>query len=109
MIDSVLNLVFRCAHHRITRPITPVRKVGEPVSETYVVCLDCGKQFLYDLEQMQIGKPVHHTEPGGVLPPNMPKPRTSKVKVAMVAAALPVGWLLGMAWKKSRRRDAPKE
>src|SRR5579863_2109008 len=98
MIDSVINLVFRCPHHRITRPITPVRKVGESPGETYVVCLDCGKQFLYDLEQMHIGKPVHHSEPGGVLPPNMPRPRKSKAKMAMVAAAVPIGWLLGMAW-----------
>ncbi len=109
MIDSVLNLVFRCPHHRITRPITPVRKVGEPPGETYVVCLDCGKQFLYDLEQMQIGKPVHHSEPEGVLHANMPKPRKSKAKMAMVAAAVPIGWLLGMAWKKSRKRDTTKE
>ena len=48
MIDTVLNLLFRCAHRRLSRPITP-RNVGEISSfETYVVCLECGKQFAYN-------------------------------------------------------------
>jgi len=58
MIDSVLNLLFRCSHRRLTRPVTPVSKAGIPQGQTYVVCLDCGKQFGYDLERMRMGKPV---------------------------------------------------
>jgi len=50
MIDNVLNLLFRCPHKRITRPMTPVSKGGVPQGDTYVVCLDCGKQFSYDLD-----------------------------------------------------------
>jgi hypothetical protein len=107
MIDTVLNLLFRCPHHRITRPITPASKVGEPHGATYVVCLDCGKQFTYDLQKMQIGKPVHSSEPRGVLHANMPAPRKSKLKVALVASALPVGWLLGAAWN-ARKRNGKK-
>ena len=103
MIDSVLNLLFRCSHRRITRPITPVSKAGVPQGKTYVVCLDCGKQFAYDLEQMRIGKPVAGHESEGVLHPHMPKPRPSKVKVATVAATVPLLWLVGSAIRKSRK------
>ena len=28
MIDTVLNLLFRCSHRRLTRPMTPVTKSG---------------------------------------------------------------------------------
>src|SRR5580765_4048978 len=54
MIDSLLNLLFRCSHRRLTRPVAPVTKAGQPRSESYVVCLDCGKQFQYDLNTMQM-------------------------------------------------------
>jgi hypothetical protein len=56
VIDSVLNLLFRCAHRRLTRPLTPVSKKGAPQGGSYVVCLDCGKRFDYDLKEMRIGK-----------------------------------------------------
>jgi hypothetical protein len=107
MIDSVMNLLLRCSHQRITRPITPVSKAGVPHGGTYVVCLDCGKQFIYDLQKMRIDKPVKSTEAAGVLPHDMPKPRKSKLKLALIASALPVGWLLGVAWKSSRK--SPKD
>jgi hypothetical protein len=105
MIDSVLNLLFRCPHKRITRPITPVSKAGVPHGDTYVVCLDCGKQFAYDLQKMRIDKPVHTSEATGVLRPNMPKPRTSKLKMAAIASAVPLAWLLGSALKSKKRED----
>jgi hypothetical protein len=104
MIDSVLNLLFRCSHKRITRPITPVSKAGVPQGETYIVCLDCGKQFAYDLKKMQIGKAVRNSAAAGVLPPEMPKPRPSPVKVALVASAVPLAWLLGSVWKSSSKK-----
>jgi hypothetical protein len=49
----MLNLLFGCRHRPITRPITPVHTAGTP-AETYVVCLDCGKQFPYDVANMCI-------------------------------------------------------
>lgn len=63
MNDSVFNLLFRCNHRRTTFPMTPVRKKStggqdEAPAETYVVCLDCGKQFLYDWENMRLGRSV---------------------------------------------------
>lgn len=105
MIDTVLNLLFRCSHRRITRPITPVGKGGVAHGDTYVVCLDCGKQFAYDLERMRIGKSVRSSEVAGVLPPNMPQPRKAKLQMAAVASAVPLAWLLGSALKARRKRD----
>lgn len=58
VIDSVLNLLFRCSHRRLTRPVTPTVKAGMPHGQTYVVCLDCGKQFAYDVKEMRIGKQI---------------------------------------------------
>jgi hypothetical protein len=106
MIDSVLNLLFRCPHRRITRPITPVSKAGVAHGDTYVVCLDCGKQFVYDLQKMRIDKPVQSSEAAGVLHPNMPTPRTSKLKLAALASAVPLAWLLGSALKSSKKRES---
>src|ERR1039457_2003046 len=37
MIDSVLNLLFRCPHKRLTRPVTPIDKDGKPHGDTYLV------------------------------------------------------------------------
>src|ERR1017187_3452124 len=45
VIDTLLNLLFRCRHRRLTRPVAPITKAGQPHSQSYVVCLDCGKQF----------------------------------------------------------------
>lgn len=58
VIDTVLNLLFRCSHRRLTRPVTPAVKVGTPHAQTYVVCLDCGKHFAYDAKEMRIGKQI---------------------------------------------------
>ena len=62
MIDKVLNLLFRCSHRRLTRPVAPATKPGQPNSGSYVVCLDCGKQFEYDLKQMRMGKVIDHSQ-----------------------------------------------
>jgi DNA-directed RNA polymerase subunit RPC12/RpoP len=107
MIDTVLNLMFRCSHRRLTRPVTPVSKAGIPNGETYVVCLDCGKQFPYDLKEMRIGKAVDRSQDAGVLPPNMPKPRQAKTFAFW--AALPLGVLIGAAFKPRPREAAKPE
>jgi hypothetical protein len=101
MIDTVLNLLFRCPHRRLTRPVTPVSKAGVPHGETYVVCLDCGKQFSYDFKEMRVGRPIEHSHDGSVIPPNMPKPRQSKLKYALLAA-LPLAFLAGAVSKPKK-------
>lgn len=67
MIGAVFDLLFSCKHRRTTFPFTPVRRKtsggqDEPPSGTYVVCLECGKQFAYDWERMELGKAVDISE-----------------------------------------------
>jgi len=106
LIDSLLNLMFRCSHRRLTRPVTPVSKAGVPHGATYVVCLDCGKQFAYDLKEMRIGKPLGVSHESGVLPPEPPKPSRSGVKYALWA--VPLGFLLGVALKGKKKPENKK-
>ena len=105
MIDTVLNLLFRCPHRRLTRPLAPITKAGQPHSQTYVVCLDCGKQFEYDLEEMRIGKAIEHSHDAHIVPRSLPTARKKKVKYSLLAA-LPVAIVLGAALK--RKRDSGK-
>jgi hypothetical protein len=61
MFHNFLNSLFGCSHQRTTFPQTPGRKNTAPSatrSGTYIVCLDCGKEFAYDWEGMRIGRPV---------------------------------------------------
>jgi DNA-directed RNA polymerase subunit RPC12/RpoP len=104
MIDTVLNLLFRCSHRRLTRPVTPVSIAGLPHGETYVVCLDCGKQFAYDMKQMRIGKPLPSSHPTGVLKPQ-PAPAGRTLKYA-IWAGVPLAFLVGVALKGKKSPPA---
>lgn len=66
MLGRLLRaLGLSCPHHRLSRPISrsatgerrpPAndwRTVGRE-SGDYVVCLDCGREFPYDWEKMQV-------------------------------------------------------
>src|SRR4051812_23066004 len=103
MIDTLLNLMFRCSHRRLTRPVTPVSKAGVPHGETYVVCLDCGKQFAYDLKEMRIGKVIDHSNDAYVMP-NEQK-TNKKLKVALWAS-VPLGMAIGAAIKGPKGKKA---
>ena len=59
-----------------------------------MVCLDCGKQFTYDWKQMRVLKPVEATNTGGVLQPEVVRPRKKKVRYALWASAVPLAWFL---------------
>src|SRR5215472_4599039 len=102
MIDTVTNLLFRCPHHRLTRPMAPITKAGTPHSQSYVVCLDCGKQFEYDLSQMRIGKPIDHSHEHAVVPPTRLTSRGKKVVYGLMAA-VPMAVLLGAVWKGKKK------
>ena len=45
IIQSIVRGAFGCWHRHISRPFTLVGR-------TYEVCLDCGKELPYSLEQM---------------------------------------------------------
>jgi hypothetical protein len=106
VIDTLLNLLFRCAHRRLTSPLTPVSKKGVPHGDTYVVCLDCGKQFEYDLNEMRMGKAIDHSHDASVVPKAMPLPPTKKVKYAILAA-VPVAIVIGAMLKT--KKSGPKK
>ncbi len=108
MIDTLLNLLFRCSHRRLTRPVAPITKAGEPHSQSYVVCLDCGKQFEYDLKEMRIGKAINHSHDAGVVPPDLPKTRNgTKFKYALLAA-VPAAVMLGAVLKGKKTVRKPQ-
>lgn len=60
---SLFDVLFGCSHKNCSFPITKKRgqrqTAAAAVTGTYVVCLDCGKEFAYDWQQMKIvsGKP----------------------------------------------------
>jgi hypothetical protein len=58
MLQSLLNTVFACSHRRTTFPITPGRKSASHRNTPYVVCLDCGKEFAYNWNEMRVGEQV---------------------------------------------------
>jgi len=106
MIDTVLNLLFNCPHRHLTRPFTPVSQTGVAHGETYVVCLDCAKQFAYDLSTMRIGKAIEQTHDHSVVHETVPHPHKSKIKYALAGAGVPVALLLG---SKLLRRISKRE
>lgn len=59
-MKELLTFLFRCQHRRTTFPITPARnikKTGASRSGTYIVCLDCGREFPYNWETMRMETP----------------------------------------------------
>ena len=57
-MSKLLDMLFGCSHKHYTFPITVKngrRRLDCPsVRGTYVVCLDCGKEFEYDWRSMRI-------------------------------------------------------
>lgn len=59
------RIFWGCQHRHTTFPITPKRLIRTPVGlrrGTYVVCLDCGKEFTYSWNEMQMGKEISRDE-----------------------------------------------
>ena len=114
MIDTIWNLLFRCQHRRTTFPLTPARPKGadpnEKHADTYVVCLDCGKQFIYDWEKMRLGGAVDISgeapryemtpEPS---PNKVPFRTKSKMRYLVWGSALSAAVVLGKAAQTRKR------
>ena len=64
---SLFDLVFGCTHKHCSFPISVRGKLrrseAASVTGTYVVCLDCGKEFPYDWKEMKIVKPHSSNAP----------------------------------------------
>lgn len=76
-MGGLSNYIWGCKHRNTSRPFTTRNKVGaggeqKSLSETYIVCLDCGKKFPYSWEEMKVlrNKPASEdddpTETNGV-------------------------------------------
>ena len=61
MVDKFINALFGCWHSHYSFPITVRpgvrRNKAATVTGTYVVCLDCGKEFPYSWEEMRVVDP----------------------------------------------------
>jgi hypothetical protein len=58
MLATLLDILFGCSHTRTTFPLTPSRRVPLPASGrrgTYIVCLECGREFDYSWKEMRVG------------------------------------------------------
>ena len=56
---SLYDVLFGCSHKRCSFPMTVRGKLrrnsaAASVTGTYVVCLDCGKEFPYDWNEMRM-------------------------------------------------------
>lgn len=55
---KILDIMFGCWHKRISFPQSSKpgqrRSTASCQTGTYVVCLDCGKEFAYDWQTMKI-------------------------------------------------------
>jgi len=58
MTSSLMDILFGCRHKSLSFPMTSRpgsrRSAAASVTGTYVVCLDCGREFPYDWQEMKI-------------------------------------------------------
>ncbi|HVO62726.1 MAG TPA: hypothetical protein VMT53_17455 [Terriglobales bacterium] len=58
MFARILETLFGCWHTHMSFPITAKsgvrRNAAAFLTGTYVVCLDCGKEFAYDWHEMKV-------------------------------------------------------
>jgi hypothetical protein len=80
--------------------------VGQQHSQGYVVCLNCGKLFEYDMEGMRIGKLIDDSHDVNVLPKTVTLQLATKVRYA-VLAAVPLALVIGVALKA--KKAGPKK
>ncbi len=66
MFTNLVDALFGCWHKNYSFPITTRRgqrrSPAAAVTGTYVVCLDCGKEFPYDWHEMKVVSQNHRPE-----------------------------------------------
>jgi hypothetical protein len=78
MIASFVDILFGCWHSNYSFPITSrqgTRNAAARVTGTYVVCLDCGREFPYDWKTMKVVSATADAKPALV---EAPEPLVSK-------------------------------
>jgi hypothetical protein len=60
MLSTLIDAFFGCLHTRYSFPVTvrgaARRSQAAALTGTYVVCLECGKEFPYDWQNMRVIK-----------------------------------------------------
>ncbi len=78
---SLFDLVFGCSHKHCSFPITVRGKLRRTeaalVTGTYIVCLECGKEFPYNWEEMKLVRARPETSSGTVQVPVLPGHRAA--------------------------------
>jgi hypothetical protein len=58
MVAKLIDVLFGCWHSRYSFPVTIRGTARRPqagaLTGTYVVCLDCGREFPYDWQEMKV-------------------------------------------------------
>jgi hypothetical protein len=58
MMERIFDFLFGCSHEHYSFPMTSKstqrRSTAASLTGTYVVCLDCGKEFPYDWQKMKL-------------------------------------------------------
>lgn len=78
---SLVDFFFGCWHKNYSFPITARgsrRSRAASITGTYVVCLDCGKEFPYDWQEMK----VVSSNPRGSNVTAIPEPARTLAKTA---------------------------
>jgi len=78
---SFYDWFFGCSHKHCSFPITVRGKLrrteAASVTGTYVVCLECGKEFPYDWEEMRLVHSRPETSPRTAQVPVLPGPKAA--------------------------------
>jgi hypothetical protein len=82
--------------------IIAVNKTNWADADTYVVCLDCGHQFIYDLKTMRVGPRVAAFPASGVLDSDLPLNKNT-LRYAVIASLAPLMWATSRLLRKSNR------
>jgi hypothetical protein len=58
MVVKLIDVFFGCRHSRYSFPVTIRGAARRPqaavLTGTYVACLDCGREFPYDWQEMKV-------------------------------------------------------
>jgi hypothetical protein len=58
MVAKLFDLVFGCRHSRYSFPVSLRGRTHRPqaaaLTGTYVACLECGREFPYDWQEMKV-------------------------------------------------------
>jgi len=61
LFSALWDVFFGCRHQHYSFPISSrilKQRSAAAATGTYVVCLDCGKDFAYDWQQMKVVSPL---------------------------------------------------